>query len=434
MALDITHGMNVEAVRQLGTQLQSNSAGLVRTTAGDIDRLVNETARLWLGPDADSFRHWWLGKRPKLSAIADDLHEFGETALRNAKAQDLASGCTTGRAASAVATAGPHVESYEALEIDTDWGVLIVGQGSNTVVTTEKLSDGTYRLVIESTFDSSLGISVSDIVGDLGDFDIGLTTEASNGFVIEIDAATEADAKAVQDALKGRAADMTNRFTGGGVDRSEIFGQDMFNREGVSLSSVTTKHVAAGVAAEAQAVVVGFDTQLEAGSETSRNADGTISHRTVVDGGVDGTGWNQDGVHQSLSYEVIEREGEPVGFRITRSEANVSDTRGGGEKVRDYLPFIDNSESSIRTVTNTYDYSMADIASVEGASEALTSGDRAGLMNLMDDNRDLAVNERTVFDAEADSSGRGGRIMSVGYTSSTGYGSGRLIEHSVSGT
>ena len=88
----ISHGMNIGEVRNLGTRLQQQYAESIRGLMREIEGLVNNTTTTWVGPDAEAFRSWWPDKRTALNAIADDLHGFGQSALNNVSEQESVSG------------------------------------------------------------------------------------------------------------------------------------------------------------------------------------------------------------------------------------------------------------------------------------------------------------------------------------------------------
>lgn len=90
--MDISHGMSLDEIQDLGTRLQRAYAESVRQVATEIDRQVSSSPAAWVGPDAERFRSWWPEKRARLMAIADDLHGFGQSALNNVSEQRQASG------------------------------------------------------------------------------------------------------------------------------------------------------------------------------------------------------------------------------------------------------------------------------------------------------------------------------------------------------
>lgn len=88
----ISHGMNVDDVRNLGNRLKSQHAETIRGLMREIEQAVNNTSSTWVGPDGERFRSWWPQKRSALTAIANDLDGFGQSALNNAQEQEQVSG------------------------------------------------------------------------------------------------------------------------------------------------------------------------------------------------------------------------------------------------------------------------------------------------------------------------------------------------------
>ena len=87
--MNATKGMNVEEVRRMSAQL--------REAAEEITRLEQELTRGledvdWTGPDADRFRGQWAGEMvPALQQIMNSVNELGDSADRNAAAQEATS-------------------------------------------------------------------------------------------------------------------------------------------------------------------------------------------------------------------------------------------------------------------------------------------------------------------------------------------------------
>ncbi len=85
-----THGMNVEEVQQLGRFLQRDAVEQVVRISDGLDRQVSRTS--WVGPEGTRFRtEWWPEKRRQLRRISDELSQFGDQAITNAKEQLMAS-------------------------------------------------------------------------------------------------------------------------------------------------------------------------------------------------------------------------------------------------------------------------------------------------------------------------------------------------------
>ena len=89
---NLSHGMNVQEVENLGHKLLNTYAAQITQFMTQIEQLVNNTSDTWAGKDANDFRSWWPAKRNALKAIATDLHGFGQSALNNASEQKSASG------------------------------------------------------------------------------------------------------------------------------------------------------------------------------------------------------------------------------------------------------------------------------------------------------------------------------------------------------
>jgi uncharacterized protein YukE len=86
MAGNISHGMNVDEVRQLGANLKSIS-GQINDMVNQLNAKVNNTS--WVGPDAARFKNeWWPQHRQHLQKMGQDLAGFGQSALNNATEQE----------------------------------------------------------------------------------------------------------------------------------------------------------------------------------------------------------------------------------------------------------------------------------------------------------------------------------------------------------
>ncbi len=90
----ITHGMNVEQVRQLGNLLKQKKLELDQLAQQVMSGLGRTS---WEGPDAVAFRtQEWPAHRTRLAAIAAEIEAFGDLALRNAAEQEQASATSGG--------------------------------------------------------------------------------------------------------------------------------------------------------------------------------------------------------------------------------------------------------------------------------------------------------------------------------------------------
>lgn len=94
--VSIDHGMSVSEVEALGHKLQDTYAAQIKDFISQIEKMVSSSSQHWVGKDGSDFRSWWPAKRAKLTAIADDLHGYGQSALNNAHEQTVASGGASG--------------------------------------------------------------------------------------------------------------------------------------------------------------------------------------------------------------------------------------------------------------------------------------------------------------------------------------------------
>ena len=86
MSGNITHGMSVEDVRNLGQQLQTLS-GQIGDMVNQLNSRIGSTS--WVGADASMFKdQWWPEHRNLLTKVQADLHGFGQSALNNATEQE----------------------------------------------------------------------------------------------------------------------------------------------------------------------------------------------------------------------------------------------------------------------------------------------------------------------------------------------------------
>ena len=87
--MTMSHGMNVEDVRRMGAQLQTE-AGNIQTLMGTIEGLITNAA--WAGPDAEAFKgSEWPTIKAALNNAAEQLNTFGLKAVQNAEAQSQVS-------------------------------------------------------------------------------------------------------------------------------------------------------------------------------------------------------------------------------------------------------------------------------------------------------------------------------------------------------
>lgn len=83
---NISHGMNVGEVKQLGAKLNQASKQ-INDMITQLNGKVNNTS--WVGPDATKFKNdWWPKHRATLQKIVNDLQGFGQSAINNAQEQE----------------------------------------------------------------------------------------------------------------------------------------------------------------------------------------------------------------------------------------------------------------------------------------------------------------------------------------------------------
>lgn len=99
--MDITQGMDVEAVRGIARQLTTEATALEGVRA-HVDALTSRASQEWRGQDAQQFSALWRsGARAKLVALIQGLQDLARKAAANADAQQQVSGSLDGVAANA---------------------------------------------------------------------------------------------------------------------------------------------------------------------------------------------------------------------------------------------------------------------------------------------------------------------------------------------
>lgn len=94
--MDISMGMNIEAVRGIGRQLESEAFSLDGVRAR-VDALAGQVGQEWRGPDAQQFVGLWRsGSRAKLVVLVQQLRELARKARENSDAQEQVSGSLDG--------------------------------------------------------------------------------------------------------------------------------------------------------------------------------------------------------------------------------------------------------------------------------------------------------------------------------------------------
>jgi len=90
MAGNISHGMNIDEVKGLGSNLKQISQDM-NNMMNMLHNKVGSTS--WVGPDATRFKNeWWPQHRAHLQKMIQDLDGFGQSALNNASEQENVSG------------------------------------------------------------------------------------------------------------------------------------------------------------------------------------------------------------------------------------------------------------------------------------------------------------------------------------------------------
>jgi WXG100 family type VII secretion target len=83
----ITHGMNIEAVEKLGTDLKAEAAKVAEISS-KVTKLLADAKNNWKGPDADKFEGEWTGTyKSKMNELQKKLEDLGSKATHNAKDQ-----------------------------------------------------------------------------------------------------------------------------------------------------------------------------------------------------------------------------------------------------------------------------------------------------------------------------------------------------------
>ncbi|MDO4717599.1 MAG: WXG100 family type VII secretion target [Propionibacteriaceae bacterium] len=83
----ITHGMNVEQVRQIAGKLD-REAQQIEAIIQHVNNHIQEALEAWKGPDSRQFSQLWEGQhRPQLRKLKNDLEDLARKARSNATAQ-----------------------------------------------------------------------------------------------------------------------------------------------------------------------------------------------------------------------------------------------------------------------------------------------------------------------------------------------------------
>lgn len=89
---NLTHGMNVDQVENLGRQMKGK-ANEIDALANAINGLIDQLQAAWKGQDATEFKGWWDSQhRPALLKLREAIDGLGQAALHNANDQRQVSG------------------------------------------------------------------------------------------------------------------------------------------------------------------------------------------------------------------------------------------------------------------------------------------------------------------------------------------------------
>lgn len=84
-------GMDIEAVRQLGTLLKTK-ADEIQSTMNQLNSQITSSQSIWIGPDADTFRNDWQSSHMRsLQMVIQGLEDASQRATQNATEQESAS-------------------------------------------------------------------------------------------------------------------------------------------------------------------------------------------------------------------------------------------------------------------------------------------------------------------------------------------------------
>lgn len=87
--MNISHGMNIEQVKSLATQLQAK-AGDIQSIMSQLDSALASTG--WVGPDAVAFENQWNSDyKVRLNQVIQGLQDAATAANSNVSQQEQAS-------------------------------------------------------------------------------------------------------------------------------------------------------------------------------------------------------------------------------------------------------------------------------------------------------------------------------------------------------
>lgn len=268
---NITHGMDVDQVDDLGNTLVSQAARL-RSLASETDGRVNRAQ--WHGPDGTHFTtRAWPAHRSTMHIVADQIEELGRKAKDNAASQRLTSDQLAGggglaaggsvllqggssgitlQGPGAVAPLAPgelrvvgaprppstyvyrpsgYVVSETNSSVQTQSGAILSGDDGSQLALRE-MSDGTFQVVVgvEDGLSADLGdayelanIARGNFFSDPGvtwDLDVGVHRMSERVFTFT----DEESARLFHAELHERQHEFLNRTVGGGLSISDIHG------------------------------------------------------------------------------------------------------------------------------------------------------------------------------------------------------------------
>lgn len=241
--MDITQGMNIEAVRGIGRQLAAEASALEGLRVR-VDGLATQAGQEWRGADAQQFVGLWRsGSRSKVVALARELQELARRAVANADAQEATSstldGGTAGGGLNSVRSANPAgFDAYRGGEFGRDRDMLDLADASydHTVGVQHdaKVPPG-WKEISADELRRELGID-RDRLGTVGQgFSATLYKDASGNYVL---------------AYSGTDGPDPNDWTDNAVGALAVSSQ---GAKSVDLARYVKEHLATHVGADAAA-------------------------------------------------------------------------------------------------------------------------------------------------------------------------------------
>lgn len=371
----LTHGMNIEAVEQIGSKLQKRYSAGVSEIAAEVGQMVESTRAGWVGGDADRFRSWWPAKRSALGAIADDLYGFGQSALNNAAEQRDASG--EGTRGGPQSRTGPSavVVREEVSARETKSGAVVRGVDGSEL-RYQEMSDGSFQVVV------TLGNGITADFGDAAklaqfsrgkfssegglewDFDASFISEDSNTFTFS----DRDSARAFFEALDDKQSAMSNRVSGmtwndvvgvGGDLEGQLSGDLEWSgyRDAAHFSAEGSFGFSIG---ESAGGGIGVDLSgLRGASTETISSDGSTGQLTVLSGSVSSTG--------EIKIGEFTIDGASTGG-YERSVHLITDSSGAPMRL-----VIEEQFSASDSTSTGFDFLGTGVSRESGASSSLVS-------------------------------------------------------------